>query len=217
MDAFLGNLPLLVEMDYFDWKNLAAANRSLQQSVKSHISAGISNIENNLATRLYACLYGHYVNVFPSNIHNLDRVMGVKIRFFKEVQRNRHPIQYSNLTLDDVFILKDTYIKESFVLGISCMHGCIPRYYFGNQNQYHCVSASEISSMKDTISDMIKSSCYCTKDIDIIHENINPKTLNDFLSQLTQILASHGHNITLSLHDHTIAENCLITHSRCEV
>lgn len=205
MDAIAKILPFKVTMDYFDWKNLACTNRVIRQLVNDNVT-----IDQTLGNRMYACIYGFLVNVFPGMSCNRKNIMGVKLRFLKE-----NPYQnfsMSNLEMQSNVSIFARNVKECSTIGLAHKLGHPAVLYFGTKDTYHCFDILEAPEYRSLINDMIFSSLEGVTEVEIFHENVTETTFNAFLSQLTDIASKSSRHITVTLYRECIPENVLIYH-----
>lgn len=197
----LGNTSL----DYFDMKSLRGSNKALSRIM----NGGVCEVNQSIAHRLYANLYGHLANVLPGRAKDPSRVSGVKVvfrgdgryKYFREFHGNMQ-------TLTAV----DPYMQELFVMGMACKDGENTRYYFGTSEDFSCVKSTDLSQCRDKIYGMIGGCVNRTRQFDVVSSNMDD-VFYEFLTQFMNIVAAHLplYSINLAL-ENSIHENDLIFH-----
>jgi hypothetical protein len=185
-------------LDYFDLKALRACNKGLMNLVNKEARY---HVDQSGAHRIYACVYGHLVNLLPKRAANKMCTMGVKITF-RGGDKYTYQGQFNNPIL-----------REVLVAGMAWRQGEEMRFYFGNCTEYFCVRPSELTQIRGKLRSMIWEATKNTQQYDIQYCNVD-NALCDFLSQFVRIVTDHTAVASVNLAvENMIAENELIFHS----
>lgn len=194
------------KLEYFDLKSLKATNKFLNTTVCKETY----NIDQSISHRIYASIYGYFVNKFPCKLKDKSKIMGVRIMFIgnKKHQYFRNSID----TMIDTSII-DPYLQDLMVIGIAHKNNEKPFFYFGNNDKYTCVELEKIQDHREGLLNTIKHTINDVKQFDITFCNIEDNNFYEFISQFIQIINKHMSVHTINLFkEETIPENILIYH-----
>jgi hypothetical protein len=166
------------------------------------------NIDQSIGHRIYASIYGYFVNKFPYKLKDTSKIMGVRVMFIgtKKYHYFRH-----NIPIDNAII--DPYLQDLLVIGIAHKHNGSPFFYFGNNDKYICVELEKIQDHRSCLLNMIKNTIDDVKQFDITFCNIEDNNFYEFISQFIQIINKNMSVHTINLFkEETIPENILIYH-----
>ena len=190
------------KLEYFDLKSLKATNRFLNTTVCKETY----NIDQSISHRIYASIYGYFVNKFPGKLKDTSKIMGVRIIF-----KGPRKYQYFRNSIDTSIL--DPYLQDLHIIGIAHKYNEKPFFYFGNNDEYVCVEYDKIQDHRVCLLNMITNIIHDVKQFDITFCNIEDNSFYEFISQFIQIINKHMSIHTINLYkEETIPENILIYH-----